>query len=767
MGNADGNREPVIRRAEETYDIVVCGGGLAGLSAAVAAAREGMRVCLVQDRPVLGGNSSSEIRVPPQGAASYHAYARETGIIHELLVEERAINHENPNLDNGWINSVWDLVLYNLAVTTPNLTLHLNAPVLAVTMQDERTVDAVIARVGHADTELALKGGVFIDCTGDGTVAALAGCEWRMGTEGRDEFGEPHAPPQASDAVMGSSIQFRARDMGRPVPFKAPEWAVRYDDPDFFYKQGRWPGNFRSGFWWIELSVPWNTIYDNETLRHELTRHVLGIWDWIKNKDPELKTAAANYALDWIGQVPGKRESRRIMGEYLMTEHDPLRRTVFHDEVAYGGWFIDLHVPGGLLADYSEPSLAEGEQGAYAAKSYVGPYGIPLRILIAKGMNNLMMAGRNVSVTHATLGTVRVQGTTAVMGQAAGTAAAVAVRHRRPVREIPADAALIREVQQILLREDCFLPNAVNEDPLDLARASQASASSEALLHGAGTPARGRDEADRLHRRRGQWIAVGEPRIDALAVCVTNAADAAQPLAMKLYAVEHIWDYRVEPGEPLAETTVMVEPGRERWVEWPVSLDTSRLRGTYVRLDVLANPHLIWHTADMVVPGHVSAYDLLNGQMRRFDMGVTQCFRIAPAQRCYDAAQVLSGVGRPYRYTNLWRSEPALPLPQHLELAWPEAVRIGRIELRLPGQLLRDYRAYPEFYRDPQCPRDLRAEARIDGQWREIGAVTGNYRRRVAFVPASPVTTDRIRITVLATNGDPSAAIYEVRCYER
>jgi hypothetical protein len=494
---------------------------------------------------------------------------------------------------------------------------------------------------------------------------------------------------------------------------------------------------------------------------------VLGIWDWIKNKDPELKIAAANYALDWIGQVPGKRESRRIIGEYFMTEHDPLKKTVFHDEAAYGGWFIDLHEAGGLLADYSELSLAEGEQGAYAAKSYVGPYGIPLRVMIAKGMNNLMMAGRNVSVTHAALGTVRVQGTTAVMGQAAGTAAAVAVRHRRPVREIPADAALMREVQQILLREDCFLPNAVNEDPLDLARSAQASASSEALLRGAETPAGNRDEADRLGRRRGQWIAVGGPRIDALAVCVTNDADAVQPLAMKLYAVEHIWDYRVEPGKPLAETVLMVEPGRKQWVEWPVSLDTARLRGGYVRLDLPANPHLIWHTADKVEPGHVSAYDLLNGQMRRFDKGVTQCFRVAPAQACYGAAQVLSGVARPYRFTNLWRSNPEHALPQHLELSWRRPVRVGRIELRLPGQLLRDYRAYPEFYRDPQCPRDLRAEAWSGGEWREIGAVTGNYRRRVAFVPAAPVTTERIRITVLATNGDPSAAIYEIRCYER
>ncbi len=222
------------RIVEERYDIVVCGGGLAGFCAAVAAARHGAQVCLVQDRPVFGGNSSSEVRVPPQGAASFHAYAHETGIISELLIEERAVNHESPVFDNGYINSVWDMVMYNMAVSTPGLTFKLNSSVTEVVMRDGRTVDSVVARVANAETELRLSAETFIDCTGDGVVAALAGCTWRYGTEGRDEFSEPHAPEQASDAVMGSSIHIKAKDVGRPVPFVAPEWAVRYDDPEFF-----------------------------------------------------------------------------------------------------------------------------------------------------------------------------------------------------------------------------------------------------------------------------------------------------------------------------------------------------------------------------------------------------------------------------------------------------------------------------------------------------------------------------------------------------
>lgn len=752
------------RTVEESYDVVVCGGGLAGFSAAVAAARQGVQVCLVQDRPVLGGNSSSEIRVPPQGAASFHAYARETGIIHELLVEERARNHTDPNFDNGWNNSVWDMVLYDMAVTTPNLKLYLNTTVGSVVMKDDRTLDAVIARTHHAETELKLRAHTFIDCTGDGVVAAFAGCEWRYGTEGRDEFGEPHAPLQASDAVMGSSIHFRARDMGRPMPFKAPSWVVNYEDPDFFYKQGRWPGSIQSGFWWIELSIPWNTIYDNETLRHELTRHTLGIWDYIKNKDPELKVLAENYALDWIGQVPGKRESRRIVGEYLMTEHDPLQKTVFPDEVAYGGWFIDLHEPGGLLAGYSEVSLAEGEAGAYAAKSYVGPFGIPLRTLIAKHMNNLMVAGRNISVTHAALGSVRVQGTTAVMGQAAGTAASVAVRQKINIRDVPEQA--IRDVQRTLLREDAFLPNARNEDPLDLARRAIVTASSEALLQGSGPIREGRKDTVRLERAVGQWIAVGAERIDRLSVCVSNDSASVQALQLRLHSVEHIWDYRTEPGLPLAKFEAQVAPGSEQWIAWPIELEAAGLTGTYVRLDALANPALVWHAAEDVVPGHVAAYDLLTGQLRKLERGTTMSFRIEPAQRSYGAEQVVSGVSRPYHYTNLWRSEPSERLPQWIELEWQDPVRVGRVEMKLPGQLLRDYRSYSELYVDPQCPKDLKVEACVEGMWREVGKVTGNYRRRVNFTLDDPVVASRLRVTVTATNGDPSAAVYEIRCYE-
>ena len=241
-----------------------------------------------------------------------------------------------------------------MAVRTPNLVLHLNTTAHGVEVDGDR-VTAVLARVGNAETELVLRGSTFIDCTGDGTVATLAGAESRMGEEAADEFDELHAPEVATDHTMGSSLHFKTVDTGAPIEFTAPEWAHRYDDQTFFSEGGRLIPTLESGYWWIELGTPWNTLYDNEAIRHELTRHVLGIWDYLKNRDPYWSPRATNLALDWVGQVPGKRESRRILGEYLMTEHDLGPEDRFDDEIAYGGWYIDLHTIGGLLKKVAEP----------------------------------------------------------------------------------------------------------------------------------------------------------------------------------------------------------------------------------------------------------------------------------------------------------------------------------------------------------------------------------------------------------------------------
>jgi len=756
---------------EEIYDVVVCGGGLAGFCAAVAAARQGSRTCLVHDRPVFGGNSSSEVRVTPHGAAQFHAYARETGIISELLTEERARNHEEI-FENGWTNSVWDMVLYDMAASTPRLAFHLNTSVHSVLMNHAREIAAVRTRTPAAERERVLRATTFIDCTGDGTVAHLAGCTWRMGTEAAGEFQEPHAPPQASGDVMGSSILIKTRHTGAPAPYRPPAWAASYDDASFFYQQGRDPSEIRGGFWWIEIGMPWHTIHDNEAIRHELTRHALGVWDWIKNKDPRLKGKALCYALDWIGQVPGKRESRRIAGQYLMTEHDPQNRTVFPDEIAFGGWFIDLHTPGGLLAASSEPMAALGQDSAYAAKSYAGPYGIPLRILVSRDVDNLLMAGRNVSVTHAALGTVRVMNTTALLGQAAGTAADAARRHRIPAARVTAEA--IQDVQQTLLREGCFLPNFRNQDPLDLARQATVRASSEFILGGAGPESTWASgglrwvgtacatlDDQRLVRRRGQWLHLSGPRLETIEVCLSNLSTVPQRVRATLQKTDGIWDYRVETGATLAATVLEVPPGEQQWIPWKTDWEGE---AACARLDLEANPEVVWHISGAIVPGHPCAQAIDGEKMRRYQQAATLSFRLHPGQLCYGPSQILSGVTRPHSQTNLWRSRPGDAEPW-ITLEWPQPVELGWVQATFPGHLLKHYHSYPPYFRDPQTPKDYSIHCRQDGHWHEVVRVEGNYQQRRRHRLPAPVRTDALRCTLHATHGDPSGAIYEIRCY--
>ncbi len=795
---------------QQQFDVVVCGGGLAGFCAAVAAARHGATTCLIQDRPVFGGNSSSEIRVTPHGTAAFHAYARETGILSELLIEERARNHVQI-MENGWTNSVWDMVMYDMAMRTPNLTCHLNTSVVDVIMapgregrsgdgDDEANVQlgyyhrptrhpdgpgriqAVVARVANAEVNLNIEGRYFIDCTGDGLVAHRAGCEWRMGTEGRAEFDEVHAPEHAGTDTMGNSIHIRAYDQHRPCPYTAPDWAMHYDDAAFFYEQGRKPYDIRGGFWWIEIGIPWHTITDAETIRHELTRHALGVWEYMKNKDERMKKLGIDtWALDWIGQVPGKRESRRILGRYFMTEHDIQQKTVFPDEIAYGGWFIDLHTPGGLLAPTSEPASAENYNATseYQAKSYCGPYGIPLRILIAKDIDNLAMAGRNVSTTHAALGTVRVMATTALMGQAIGTACAVALEKDLDIGDVPERA--ITDVQQRLLDDGCFLPNYGNASEHDLARVANVTASSEAGYAGVGPYTPGHHEglarwvdqdvdSDRtkLEFRRGQWLAIGIDRLDTLSVCLTNKTDQPQQVEAWIVPVEHIWDYRIDTGAVLAAAKLQVPPGKLQWIDWPVNLDgdADLKPGTYVRLDLGANEHIHWHMAmHTIVPGHVAAFQMAPNKMRRFADGQTMAVKVSPPQPCFGAANAINGVARPHRFTNLWRSDPSQPLGQWLQLEWDRPQRITTVQLTFPGHLLREYHACQPFYRDSQCARDYELQAWVDDAWQTVLQVEGNYHTRRRHVLDEPVQTMKLRVVIHATNGDPAAAVYEVRCY--
>ena len=775
---------------------------MSGFCAALAAAREGAKTCLIQNRPVLGGNASSEVRVTVHGAACHHPYARETGILGEAMRAERRANHLFP-IENGWTNSVFDMSLYDLVQREPNLTLHLNTEIRDVEMEDgsrglDRMADmppateekgyihrpaaghglslrAVHAIVTNAEIALRIEGTLFIDCTGDALPAHLAGCEWRMGSESREETGEIHAPDRASTDTMGNSIHIRCFDTGRPAPYRAPEWAVHHDDASYFYEQGRRPNDPEGGYWWIEVGVPWDTIHDNETIRHELTRHALGVWDWMKNKDPKMKKVCETYALEFIGQVPGKRESRRVMGEHFLNENELQSRTVFPDECAYGGWFIDLHTPGGLLADSSEPASAAGydDKRADIALKLIGPYGIPLRSLISRDVPNLMLAGRNVSTTHAALGTVRVMATCGVMGEAAGTAAAVAARLNLLPRDVARDH--MPAVQQTLLRNGAFLPSHTNRDEKDLARAATASASSH--LDYAGQSAGDRDPDTNLRDRIWQrcigrdtpladspclWFFVANGRIERLAVHLRNSGDSEETARFRLRKVDSIWSYDPEQGGTVWSREAPVPAGHDGWIDFHPGL--ADLESGCYRLESEGPQHLAWRMSGRHPYGITGGIKVGSGKYHWNRLPGEYATQVEPAQPIYGPEQAISGVARPQGQSHLWLSAPLREEPW-LELAWDTPQTFRDIHLTFPGQLVMELHWENPFYVPPLVARHYDLQAEIDGEWTSILTVRDNADVHRRHTLDQAVTTRRLRIRVRETHGHPSAGLTEIRVY--
>ena len=330
------------------YDFVVVGGGLAGICCAIAASRQGVKTALINDRPVLGGNSSSEIRVAPNGSAQFNAWTMETGIIEEILLKDRAQNHCQFTC-TGTVNSMYDLNLYNFVMKEENLDLFLNTSVRTVETETinnnssiyGKSIKRVHASQQGSEKELTFIADQYADCTGDGTVGYLAGAEFRYGREARSEHNENLAPVEADDQVMGSTISILARDTGKSAPFIPPDWIKEYkteEDIGLCRNVGGLNGEQYSGFWWLELSNPYHTIDDSDEIRDELLSHLLGVWNYIKNYS-ENKEQASNYAIEWIGKLPGKRESRRLIGDVIVSEKNCRQSRKWPDRVCRSGWF--------------------------------------------------------------------------------------------------------------------------------------------------------------------------------------------------------------------------------------------------------------------------------------------------------------------------------------------------------------------------------------------------------------------------------------------
>ena len=419
------------------FDFVVAGGGYAGLCAAIAAARLGLRVALLHDRPVLGGNASSEVRVTPIGAVELALYPRTADILQELHRTPRGVSGSG-----GIRANVDDDYVAQLAAREPQLRVFLDTHVTAVERDGARLV-ALRARHTRSGAEQRFPAPLFADCTGDAQVGFLAGADWRLGREGRDETGEALAPARGDRQQLGASNFWLAAHTGRPTTFPACPWALPIPSLDAMeVATPKWPPRFgehayAAGWNW-ETGFTMDQLGDAEAVRDHNFRAIYGAWDFLKNRS-DGRAAYADAALSWVAYILGRRESRRLLGDLILTEHDLTAPRYYPDGCVTTTWYLDLHFPHPQNSRffpgrefrslaYDDPNFERFRGAIVGQHTEIKPYPVPYRCFYSRNVPNLFMAGRNISVTHVALASVRVMNTTALMGTVVGRAAALCCR---------------------------------------------------------------------------------------------------------------------------------------------------------------------------------------------------------------------------------------------------------------------------------------------------------------------------------------------------
>ena len=408
------------------YDLVVVGGGIAGTSAAISAARLGLSVALIQDRPLLGGNNSSEIRVHLHGRVHLPPYPALGGVVREL--GPQGVGNAGPP------ERYEDDRKLDLVRAEPTLDLFLNTRVNEVEMEGSR-IAAVVGQDVRTGRRTRFPGRWFADCTGDGNVGYLAGADYRYGRESRAETGEELAPEEPDRLVLGTSVQWYSKETDEPTEFPETPWAIQFTAETY--------QKATDGEWDWETGFHLDQIEDFEKIRDHGLRAVFGNWSFQKNHAPD-KDQYAHRELEWVAYIGGKRESRRLLGDVILQQQDIVEQRPFPDAAVTTTWTIDLHYP----TDFQREHFPGKEFRARAEHLRIEPYPVPYRCFYSRNVDNLFMAGRNISVTHVALGTVRVMRTLGMVGEVVGMAAAVCQRHDVDPRQVYTDH--LEELQELM-----------------------------------------------------------------------------------------------------------------------------------------------------------------------------------------------------------------------------------------------------------------------------------------------------------------------------
>ncbi len=782
------------------------GGGWPAPVPIVPPPRQGLKVTLVQDRPVLGGNASSEVRLWVLGATAHmgnnNRWAREGGVIDEIMVENCYRNPEgNPVL--------YDPLILEKVVSEPNITLLLNTAVYEVEKQDgdPDKISFLNAFCSQNSTRYILEAKVFCDASGDGVVGFLAGAAFRMGAEGADEFDEGFAPSLEYGHLLGHSIYFMTKDLGRPVKFVPPSFAhknaeeliPRFREFDIAHQACQ--------FWWIEYGGRLDTVHQTEEIKWELWKTVYGVWDYVKNsgKFPEAETKT----LEWVGHIPGKRESRRFEGDYMMVQKDLVEQVRHEDAVSFGGWCLDLHPADGVFTE--KPGCTQWHSK--------GVYQIPYRSMYSRNIKNLFLAGRIISCSHIAFSSTRVMATCAHGAQAVGMAAALCCENDCLPAEVYASGH-IPELQKRLLRMGQHIPHVTLKDSEDLIQSARIEASSRYALDF--LPEDG--PLLKLSSSRAVLLPVAAGRVPRFEFNVAAKEDTE--IKVELRATSRIGNFT--PDRILASKSVKLNSTvaesvgaagmaqnrdrgsqialgrRDGWSDGSAEEAVSGSRGEpgtqtitidfdrevdrpqYLFVCLMANPAVSVRASQHRVTGVLSLANKVNSRVAKdsiqtppdelgFDSfefwlperrpkGWNLAMKVEPALDVFGEENLRSGCDRPFSGPNAWVADLGDKAPR-MTLSWETPQNIRRIDLVFDSDMDNPLETVIWEHSDRVMPFCTRVYRISDDKGNVIAECVDNHQTINRITLPEAITTRELHVDVEHPSALVPAALMSVRCY--
>ncbi len=749
-----------FRTEEIVCDLVIVGGGMAGTCCAITAARAGLTVTLVHDRPVLGGNGSSEVRLWMLGATAHmgnnNRWAREGGVVGEVLVENLYRNPEGNPL-------IVDTILLEKVVSEPNIRLLLNTAAFEVGKSDADTIESVRAFCSQNSTLYAVRAPLFVDSSGDGVIGFLAGAAFRMGAENSEEFGEKLAPTADYGHLLGHSIYFYSKDTGKPVRYVAPSFAL--DDitkiPRFRSFNTKEDG---CRLWWIEYGGRMDTVHDTETIKWELWKVVYGVWNHIKNSGqfPEAETLT----LEWVGHIPGKRESRRFEGDTMLCQQDLIAQRRHPDAVSYGGWALDLHPADGIYSE--KPGCNQ-----WHAR---GMYQIPYRMLYSRNIRNLFIAGRIMSASHVAFSSSRVMLTVSHAAQAAAMAAVLCRQHGVLPAQI-AQAPYIGMLQRELLKRGQHIPHVRLDDPADLMQTAHLSASSALQL--ASLP----DDAPPVPLIT-SWAQMLPIPAGMRIPAITFTIDAAEATTLRFELRTSDNPENHTPDVTLAVHELALDAGQDQHVTFAPDVVVDQAR--YVFVCLMRNPAVSVHSSEKRITGILSVANAQNPAVSNFgaqqpsaDIGVEAfefwvpmrrpggrnfAFSLSEPLSVFDADNVRNGWGRPTFAPNAWVAsfDDANPC---LQAQWGQPQMIAALHLTFDSDFDHPMETVLMGHPESVVPFCVTAYRISTDDKRILAEVHDNHTGEIVIDFPEPIRTSTLQMEILATHGDAPASVLALRCY--